>query len=53
LGFSNEDRVENIRRIAEVAKLFADAGLMCIVAFISPFEEVNIYPWIFAFDNSV
>ncbi|CAF1301693.1 unnamed protein product [Adineta ricciae] len=39
LGFSNEDRVENIRRIAEVAKLFADAGIMCIVAFISPFEE--------------
>ncbi|CAF1112497.1 unnamed protein product [Adineta steineri] len=39
LGFSDTDRVENIRRIAEVAKLFADAGLMCIVAFISPFEE--------------
>ncbi|UJR25566.1 hypothetical protein I4U23_006911 [Adineta vaga] len=39
LSFSNEDRVENIRRIAEVAKLFADAGLMCIVSFISPFEE--------------
>ncbi|CAF1303411.1 unnamed protein product [Adineta ricciae] len=39
LGFSNEDRVENIRRVAEVAKLFADAGIMCIVAFISPFEE--------------
>ncbi len=41
LGFSDVDRVENIRRIAEVAKLFADAGLMCIVAFISPFEEVK------------
>ncbi|CAF0733265.1 unnamed protein product [Adineta steineri] len=39
LGFSNEDRVENIRRIAEVAKLFADAGIMCIVSFISPFEQ--------------
>ncbi|CAF0806287.1 unnamed protein product [Rotaria sp. Silwood1] len=39
LGFSDSDRFENIRRIAEVAKLFADAGLMCIVAFISPFEE--------------
>ncbi|CAF1001525.1 unnamed protein product [Rotaria sordida] len=39
LGFSDTDRVENIRRIAEVAKLFADAGLMCIVAFISPFVE--------------
>jgi len=39
LGFSENDRVENIRRIAEVGKLFADAGLMCIVAFISPFEQ--------------
>jgi 3'-phosphoadenosine 5'-phosphosulfate synthase len=43
LGFSNTDRVENIRRIAEVAKLFADAGLMCIVAFISPFQEVKFF----------
>ncbi|CAF1382667.1 unnamed protein product [Rotaria magnacalcarata] len=39
LGFSDTDRAENIRRIAEVAKLFADAGLMCIVAFISPYKE--------------
>ncbi|CAF4867437.1 unnamed protein product [Rotaria sp. Silwood1] len=39
LGFSDVDRIENIRRISEVSKLFADAGLMCIVAFISPFEE--------------
>ncbi len=38
LGFSNEDRVENIRRIGEVAKLFADAGLIAITAFISPFR---------------
>lgn len=38
LGFSNEDRVENIRRIGEVAKLFADAGLIAITAFISPFS---------------
>ena len=42
LGFSDSDRAENIRRIAEVAKLFADAGLMCIVAFISPFGEVSV-----------
>lgn len=42
LGFSDTDRVENIRRITEVAKLFADAGILCIVAFISPFEEVKI-----------
>jgi adenylylsulfate kinase len=38
LGFSNEDRVENIRRVAEVAKLMADAGLIVIVSFISPFR---------------
>lgn len=39
LGFSAEDRVENIRRIAEVAKLFVDAGLITITAFISPFVK--------------
>lgn len=38
LGFSDEDRVENIRRIGEVAKLFVDAGLVVISAFISPFR---------------
>uniref|UniRef100_H3DKZ3 3'-phosphoadenosine 5'-phosphosulfate synthase 1 n=1 Tax=Tetraodon nigroviridis TaxID=99883 RepID=H3DKZ3_TETNG len=37
LGFSPEDREENIRRIAEVARLFADAGLVCIASFISPY----------------
>lgn len=36
LGFSPEDRTENIRRVGEVAALFADAGLICIAAFISP-----------------
>ncbi|AJG40177.1 adenylylsulfate kinase [Thermotoga sp. RQ7] len=39
LGFSPEDRKENIRRISEVAKLFADAGLITITAFISPYRE--------------
>ncbi|KAI4875279.1 hypothetical protein NFI96_018146 [Prochilodus magdalenae] len=39
LGFSSTDREENIRRIAEVAKLFADAGLVCITSFISPFTK--------------
>ena len=39
LGFSDADRVENIRRIAEVAKLMADAGLIVITAFISPFKK--------------
>jgi adenylyl-sulfate kinase len=38
LGFSAEDRKENIRRIGEVAKLFADAGIICITAFISPYR---------------
>jgi adenylyl-sulfate kinase len=38
LGFSPEHRKENIRRVAEVARLFADAGLICIVAFISPYR---------------
>uniref|UniRef100_A0A4W3K5W5 3'-phosphoadenosine 5'-phosphosulfate synthase 2a n=1 Tax=Callorhinchus milii TaxID=7868 RepID=A0A4W3K5W5_CALMI len=39
LGFTSEDREENIRRIAEVAKLFADGGLVCITSFISPFTK--------------
>ena len=36
--FSPEDRKENIRRVGEVAKLFADAGIICITAFISPYR---------------
>tara|TARA_B110000503_G_C6920858_1_gene318613 strand:- start:139 stop:678 length:540 start_codon:yes stop_codon:yes gene_type:complete len=39
LGFTDADRVENIRRIAEVAKLMMDAGLIVITAFISPFRR--------------
>uniref|UniRef100_A0A8C6TMS1 3'-phosphoadenosine 5'-phosphosulfate synthase 1 n=1 Tax=Neogobius melanostomus TaxID=47308 RepID=A0A8C6TMS1_9GOBI len=39
LGFSPEDREENIRRISEVARLFADAGLVCITSFISPYSR--------------
>ena len=38
LGFSAEDRAENIRRIGEVAKLFADAGVITLTAFISPYR---------------
>ena len=38
LGFTEPDRVENIRRVAEVARLMADAGLIVIVSFISPFQ---------------
>lgn len=43
LGFSPEDREENVRRIAEVAKLFADAGLVCITSFISPYTQVCVF----------
>jgi len=39
LGFSNKDRVENIRRIGEVSKLFVDAGVILLTAFISPFQK--------------
>jgi len=39
LGFTEEDRVENIRRVAEVAKLMVDAGLIVLVSFISPFRS--------------
>jgi len=39
LGFSPEDRTENIRRIGEVSKLFVDAGVIVETAFISPYEE--------------
>lgn len=39
LGFTNADRVENIRRVAEVARLMGDAGLIVIVSFISPFRS--------------
>jgi bifunctional enzyme CysN/CysC len=39
LGFTDADRVENIRRVAEVAKLMVDAGLIVLVSFISPFRS--------------
>lgn len=39
LGFSPEDRAENLRRVAEVARLFADAGMLTGVAFISPYRR--------------
>ncbi len=39
LGFSPEDRTENIRRVGEVAKLFADAGTLVVTAFISPYRD--------------
>src|SRR5271165_925199 len=39
LGFSAEDRAENIRRVGEVAKLFTDAGVIAITSFISPYKK--------------
>ncbi|ABC23090.1 sulfate adenylyltransferase subunit CysN [Rhodospirillum rubrum] len=42
LGFTEQDRVENIRRVAEVAKLMADAGLITLVSFISPYREERL-----------
>lgn len=39
LGFTNEDRIENIRRVGEIAKLFMEAGVIVLTAFISPFRE--------------
>jgi adenylylsulfate kinase len=41
LGFTNEDRIENIRRIAEVSKLLINSGVICICAFVSPTEETR------------
>lgn len=38
LGFSKEERRENIRRVAEVAKLFADMGIVALASFISPYK---------------
>jgi adenylylsulfate kinase len=43
LGFSPEDRKENIRRIAEVSKLFVDAGFVVLAAFVSPYRDVRAY----------
>jgi adenylylsulfate kinase len=41
LGFSDEDRLENIRRVSEVAKLFADSGIITITSFITPHNELR------------
>ena len=41
LGFSDKDREENIRRVAEVAKLFADSGVITLCSFVSPFAKVR------------
>ena len=41
LGFAPEDREENIRRVAEVGKLFADSGVVALCSFVSPFRKVS------------
>ena len=41
LGFSDNDRQENIRRVAEIAKLFIDSGIICICCFISPTNKIR------------
>jgi bifunctional enzyme CysN/CysC len=41
LGYSTEDRSENLRRSAHIAKLFNDAGLICVAAFLAPSESVR------------
>jgi adenylylsulfate kinase len=43
LGFSREDRKENLRRIAELSRLFVDAGILVLTAFISPYREDREY----------
>lgn len=47
LGFELEDRKENIRRVAEVAKLMVDAGLIVTASFISPYQEERDLAWRF------
>lgn len=53
LGFSKEDREENIRRVAEVAKLFADSGVVALCSFVSPFAEVIFLKEIFFFFSKI
>jgi bifunctional enzyme CysN/CysC len=54
LGFTEGDRVENIRRVAEVAKLMVDAGLIVLVSFISPFRvERRMARELFAHDEFI
>ena len=54
LGFSEEDRYENIRRIAEVSKLFLNAGIICINSFISPTENIrNMAKEIIGYDDFI
>ena len=53
LGFSAEDRAENIRRVAEVAKLFAQAGMIALTAFISPYRRDRLHAREIMADGSI
>jgi adenylyl-sulfate kinase len=53
LGFSADDRAENIRRISEVAKLFALSGQICFVAFISPYKKDRNFARTIHKDNGI
>ncbi|OEF99882.1 adenylyl-sulfate kinase [Vulcanibacillus modesticaldus] len=54
LGFKEEDRIENIRRISEVAKLFHDAGIITLVSFITPLEKMReLYRGIIGKENVI
>ena len=48
LGFSDQDRLENIRRIAETAKIFVDQGIITLVSAITPRGDVRTYPFMWA-----
>lgn len=52
LGFSREDRRENLRRIAELARLFVDAGIVVLAAFVSPYREDRAFVREIIGDNS-
>ena len=51
LSFTPEDREENIRRVSEVAKLFADSGMICLTAFISPYARVRYWNYLMSLSH--
>jgi len=51
LSFTPEDREENIRRVSEVAKLFADSGMICLTAFISPYARVRYWNYLLSLSH--
>lgn len=53
LSFTPEDREENIRRVSEVAKLFADSGMICLTAFISPYARVRYWNYLLSLSHQL